>query len=217
MPIRTNRWDRREGRRRGRGRPTMALLWPRGAIAAFGLTVGVLLIVSSTLPAATAPAQQINYLWSIPSASGSLTGPGDRHLTLRLVGVRDYLTRFTDRPVRRANVVANADFTRRFKRYFADAKPNAVLSFSEDGNSIPTEIVLKIGQPQWHPKTSTLTFPAVRVPRREDDLPDTTVHIKPPLIGNPKHFDHASLFIDSGCASTLTAGADNRAMVAVIC
>lgn len=215
MPFRTDRSYRREGRRPQRGLMTPLRL--RGAIAAFGLTVGILLVGSSTLSAATAPRQPLNYLWSIPSASGSLTGPDDQHLVLRLVGVRDYLTRFTDRPVRQAYVVANADFVRRFKGYFANANPNAVLSFTEGGQRIPTEIVLQIGQPQWNPKTSTLTFPAVRILKSEDDLPDTTVHIKPPLIGNPRHFDQASLFIDSGCASTLTAGADNLAVPAVLC
>src|SRR6185436_16896967 len=141
--------------------------------------------------------RQVQFLWSIPSASGSLTGPNDRHLVLRLVGVRNYLTRFTDRPVRRAFVVANLDFVRRFKRYFADAKRNVVLSFSQHGHRIPTEIVLQIRHPRWNPKTSTLTFRAVRILKREDNLPDTTVHIKPPLIHNPRHFDQASLFIDS--------------------
>jgi hypothetical protein len=187
----------------------------RGAMVAFGLAVGMLLVASSTLSAATVPRQQLNYLWSIPSASGSLTGPNDQHLVLRLVGVRDYLTRFTDRPVRQAYVVANADFVRRFKRYFADANPNAVLSFSQDRNTIPTEVVLQIGQPQWNPKTSTFTFPAVRIPHMEDDLPDTTVHIKPPLIRNPRHFDQATLFIDSG--SPCGTAADTFATAAVLC
>jgi hypothetical protein len=179
------------------------------------LSFAALLVVSSTLSAATAPRQRFNYLWSIPSASGSLTGPDDKHLVLRLVGLRDYLTRFTDRPVRQAYVVANADFVRRFRGYFADANPNAVLSFSKDGDSIPTDIVLQIARPRWNPKTSTLTFRAVRIPHVQDDLPDTTVHIKPILIRNPRHFDQASLFIDSGCAPSAPAG--DRAVVAVIC
>ena len=102
-------------------------------MAAFGLAVGMLLVATSTSFAATAAPQQLNYLWSIPSASGSLTGRDNQHLVLRLVGVRDYLTRFTDRPVSQAYVVANADFVRRFKRYFATANPNAVLSFSKAG------------------------------------------------------------------------------------
>ena len=189
-------------------------------VLACSAAVGILLVGSSTLFAATAPhprvamslaqpgqaaagtaPKHVNYLWSIPSASGSLTGPDDRHLVLRLVGVRNYLTRFTDRPVRQAFVVANADFLRRFKAYFARANPNAVLSFRKAGSRIPTEIVLNIGRPRWTPKTSTLTFSAVRILKREDNLPDTTVHIKPPVIPNPRHFDQASLFIDSGSSS----------------
>jgi hypothetical protein len=185
------------------------------AIAAFAATIAAVLVASSTLFAATAPRKQANYLWSIPSASGTLTGANDRHLVLRLVRVRNYLTRFTDRPVRQAFVVANADFVSRFRGYFADANPNAVLSFSQRRNGIPTEIVLQIGHPRWNPKTSTLTFPAVRIPHREDDLPDTTVHIKPPLIRNPRHFDQASLFIDSG--SVCGADADTLATAAVVC
>jgi hypothetical protein len=218
MPFRTYRRYRR-GPSTAAGRLMTPLRRRRGAIAAFGLTVGMLLIASSTLSAATAPRQQVNYLWSIPSASGSLTGANDRHLVLRLVGVRNYLTRFTDRPVRQAHVVANADFVRRFKAYFADANPNAVLSFRKDGNRIPTEIVLQIGQPRWNPKTATLTFPALRIPHMEDDLPGTTVHIKPPLIRNPRHFDQASLFIDSSSTSGACTSrhADNLAVAAVIC
>ncbi len=151
----------------------------------------------STVSAVTPARQQLNYLWAIPSASGSLSGPNDQHLTLRLSGVRNYLTRFTDRPVRKAYVVANGDFVRRFKRYFEDSNPNAVLSYSPGGTAIPVAIVLQLGQPRWEPKTSTLTFPANRIPHMEDDLPDTTIHIKPPFIPNPRHFDNAGLFIDS--------------------
>jgi hypothetical protein len=111
--------------------------------------------------------------------------------------VRNYLTRFTDRPVRKAYVVANVDFVRRFKHYFVDSSPNAVLSYSLGEKAIPIAIVLQLGQPQWDPTTSSLTFPAKRVPHMEDDLPDTTVHIKPAFIPNPRHFDKAGLFIDS--------------------
>ena len=177
------------------------------AIAALAaLTAG-----TSTLSAATTARQDVNYMWAIPSASGSLTGPNDQHLALRLVGVRDYLTRFTDRPVRKAYVVANVDFVRRFKNYFADSKPNAVLSYTLGGKAIPTAVVVELGQPRWDAKTATLTFPAKRIPHIEDDLPDTTVHIKPPFIPNPRHFDKAALFIDSAC------GAAGTAITAVIC
>jgi hypothetical protein len=172
----------------------MKLLVLVGAIAALSaaLTAG-----NSTLFAATPAQQDLNFMWAIPSASGSLTGHNNKHLTLRLVGVRNYLTRFTDRPVRKAYVVANVDFIRRFKQYFEASKPNAVLSYSLPGQAIPTAIVLELGQPRWDPSTSTLTFPARRIPHMEDNLPDTTVHIKPPFIPNPRHFDKGGLFIDS--------------------
>jgi len=184
---------------------------PFALVAAIAASLAALTAGTSTLSAATPARQQLNYMWAIPSASGSLTGPNGQHLTLRLVGVRDYLTRFTDRPVRNAYVVANVDFVRRFKSYFADSNPNAVLSYSLGAKAIPTAVVLELGQPRWDPKTASLTFPAKRIPHMEDNLPNTTVHIKPPFIPNPRHFDKAGLFIDSGC------GASVGAITAVIC
>ncbi len=184
---------------------------PLVLVVAITASLAALTAGTSTLSVATPARQQLNFMWAIPSASGSLIGPNDQHLTLRLVGVRDYLTRFTDRPVRNAFVVANVDFVRRFKSYFAGSNPNAVLSYSLGAKAIPTAIVLELGQPRWDPKTASLTFPAKRIPRMEDNLPDTTVHIKPPFIANPRHFDKAGLFIDSGgCASV-------GAITAVIC
>ena len=211
MPFMTCRWYR-PGWWTAVGVLVAARRWRRRAMAAFGLAVGMLLVATSTSFAATAAPQQLNYLWSIPSASGSLTGRDNQHLVLRLVGVRDYLTRFTDRPVSQAYVVANADFVRRFKRYFATANPNAVLSFSKAGQRIPTQIVLRISHPRWRPKTSTLTFRAVRIVKREDDLPDTTVHVKPPVIRNPRRFEQASLFIDSAAASPVCTRSGGTAM-----
>jgi hypothetical protein len=190
---------------RTRARKPLALVVAFAApLAALTAACGGTRTVTSRLPAVTPARQQLNYLWTIPSASGSLTGPDDQHLTLRLVGVRNYLTRFTDRPVRKAYVVANVDFVRRFKHYFAESNPNAVLSYSLGGNATPIAIVLQLGPPRWDPKASTLTFTAKRVPHMEDDLPDTTVHIKPRLIPNPRHFDKAGLFIDS--ASCVLSG-----------
>ena len=209
MPFMTCRWYR-PGWWTAVGVLVAARRWRRRAMAAFGLAVGMLLVATSTSFAATAAPQQLNYLWSIPSASGSLTGRDNQHLVLRLVGVRDDSTRFTDRPVSQAYVVANADFVRRFKRYFATANPNAVLSFSKAGQRIPTQIVLRISHPRWRPKTSTLTFRAVRIVKREDDLPDTTVHVKPPVIRNPRRFEQASLFIDSAAASPVCTQSGDR-------
>lgn len=186
---------------------------PLALVVAIAAPLAALTAGTSAL-SATPARQQVNYMWTIPSGSGSLTGPDNQHLTLRLVGARDYLTRFTDRPVRQAFVVANVDFIRRFKHYFADSNPNAVLSYSLGGKAIPIAIVLQLGQPRWDPKTSSLTFPAKRIPHMEDNLPDTTVHIKPPFIPNPRHFEKAGLFIDSASTS---CGESGTATAAVLC
>lgn len=74
--------------------------------------------------------------------------PNDHHLTLRLTDTRDYLTQFTDRPLRQAFVVANVDFARRFISCFARGAPNAVLTFTHPGTQIPDSIVLTIRHPR---------------------------------------------------------------------
>jgi hypothetical protein len=165
------------------------------ALGALTVAVAVLIGCSSALAAASPQPPAASYLFSIPTASGSLTGPNDQHLTLRLTGTRDYLTRFTDRPLRQAFVVANVDFAKRFKGYFADSDPNAVLTYTPRGSQIPVSIVLTIGQPRWNATRSTWTFPATRIRKQPDNLPG--FHIKPPSIPNPRSFKQATLFIDS--------------------
>jgi hypothetical protein len=167
-----------------------------GAIVATGLCLGAMLAGCPPATATTATAQAPQYLFSIPTAAGSLVGPNDKHLTLRLVGTRDYLTRFTDRPLREAFVVANVDFARRFGSYFGNSKPNAVLTYTPGRSRIPVSIVLTIGHPRWNARSSTWTIPATRIRKQPDNLPDTSVHIKPPLIPNPSSFTKGTLLID---------------------
>jgi hypothetical protein len=158
------------------------------------------------MPLRTSPAA--SYLFSIPTSSGTLTeATGHHHLTLRLTGARDYLTRFTDRPLRQASVVANADFARRFKTYFATSDPNAVLTYTPTGDQIPVSIVLTIDHPHWDAPQHTWAFSATRIRKQSDNLPGTTIHITPPHIPNPRSFTHATLLIDDsgvwvwrGCA-----------------
>jgi len=169
----------------------------RRALAGAAVCIGALFGCSSALAATTAPTTAPQYLFSIPTATGSLTGPNDKHLTLRLIGTRNYLTRFTDRPLRQAFVVANVDFARRFNSYFSDSNPNAVLTYTPPGSPIPVSIVLTIGKPRWSAKTSTWTFSATRIRKQPDNLPDATVHVKPPPIPNPHTFTQGTLLIDS--------------------
>ncbi len=156
--------------------------------------------VGPAVAATPRPTRSPEYLFSIPTASGALTGPGDEHLTLKLVGTRDYLTRFTDRPLRQAFVVSNVDFVRRFKGYFGSSEPNAVLTYTPAGARIPVSIVVTVGQPRWNANRSTLTLPATRIRKQLDNLPGTTVHIKPPFIPSPRSFTPATLMIDDTVA-----------------
>jgi uncharacterized protein YjbI with pentapeptide repeats len=166
------------------------------------VAVGALMSCGSAIATTTPRALTPRYLFSIPTASGSLTGRRDQHLTLRLTDTRDYLTRFTDRPLRQANVVANVDFARRFASYFAGSAPNAVLTYTPRGARIPVSIVLTITAPHWNPKRSTWTFRATRIRKKSDALPGSTGHIKPPPIPNPRSFRNGTLLIDDtvgGC------------------
>ncbi|HEX5193705.1 MAG TPA: hypothetical protein VFW09_12955 [Solirubrobacteraceae bacterium] len=153
-------------------------------------------VVGQAGAATVAPASAARYVFSIPTVSGSLRARGDRHLTLKLVVNRNYLTRFTERPLRRAFRVANVDFARRFKCYFGKSGPNAVLTYTPRGSRNPASIVLTVGQPRWNAKRATWTFPATRIRKQPDNLPGTTVQNKPPLITNPRSFTRATLLID---------------------
>lgn len=164
-----------------------------------GLAVGVAaLIAGSSASAATIPSppSAVGYLFSIPTAAGSLRGPNDQHLTLSLIGTRDYLTRFTDRPLREAYVLADGTFVKRFRGFFGAVKPNAVLTYTPPGSAIPVSIVLTVGQPRWNASRATWTFPATRIRKQPDDLPGARVQIKPTLVPNPRSFKQATLFID---------------------
>ena len=55
-----------------------------------------LALVTPIALAATAP----NLLFVEEAAGGTLTGPDDQHLTLTLTGLRDYVTAYSDRPIR---------------------------------------------------------------------------------------------------------------------
>jgi hypothetical protein len=174
------------------------------AFAGLVVAMAAMCACSSAAAARATRAAPAQYLFSIPSGSGSLTGPDDQHLTLRLTDARRYLTRFTDRPLRQAAVVADVDFARRFRADFAAGRPNAVLTYTPRGAHIPVSIVLTIGAPRWNAGRLTWTFPATRIRKKPDNLPGTTVRIRPPLIPNPRRFTHDTLLIDGGAAPVTT-------------
>jgi hypothetical protein len=173
--------------------------WHLG-IGALASCVGALFACSSAVAARPA-VRAAPSLFSIPSGAGSLLGPSDKRLTLRMSGGPTYLTRFTDRPLRQAFAVANVDFARQFNGYFASSNPNAVLTYTPRGSHVPVSIVLTIGQPRWNAKRATWTFPATRIRKQPDNVPGTTVRIKPALIANPRSFTSATLLIDDSSSS----------------
>lgn len=146
------------------------------------------------------------YLFSIEAASGSLTKRSDNHLTLRLTGARDYLTQFTDRPLRQAFVVANVDFARRFADYFPSSRPNAVLAYTPRGAQIPVSDVLTIDQPRWNAKRSIWTFAVTPIPKQPDHLPGGTAQIKLPLMPKPRSLNQATLVIDDSIDNGVQGG-----------
>ena len=136
-------------------------------------------------------------LFSQNAAGGSLTGPDDQHLTLALTGVRDWITRFSDRPARDAQTVDVRDFLARWDERFAKSPPNAILSYRLPGAAAPRDIVLELSAPRYDAAEATATYAARRIRRTADDLPGTKHSRTPVVYPLPEAFEAASLFIDS--------------------
>jgi uncharacterized protein YjbI with pentapeptide repeats len=160
-------------------------------VAAAALT-GCSSALAATTPGPTGP----SHLFSIPSASGSLTGANDQHLTLRLTGTRDYLARFNNRPLRQASVISSVAFARRFTHSFGSSRSNAVLTYTQPGGQIPVSIVLAIGKPRWDARHHSWTFSARWIHKQTDNALASTIYGTPPRSPTPRSFTHATLLID---------------------
>ena len=184
----------------------------RGSRVLATLTVAAAALTSCSLALATRAPAASDLLW-IPAASGSLTGHRDDHLTLRLTGTRDYLTRFTDAPLRQASVVANTHFARRFATDFATADPNAILTYTPIGREIPVSIVLTIGHPRWNAHHHTWTISATRISNQADNLPGAAVQSTSRFGRTRRNFTRATLLIDDSdpCAQGVVRPYENCA------
>lgn len=142
-----------------------------------------------------------SYLFSISSEGGRIDGIGDdtgnEELILTLTNVNDHATQFADRPIRKAYVLSTTDLASRWNRWFADAAPNAVLTYQEPNDPMPHNIVLTIDSPVYKKDTGELMFSARHVHRELALSPDARESVAPVHRRAPEEFSAASLFIDS--------------------
>lgn len=151
---------------------------------------------------ATPPEVPVSWLFVEDAAGGTLTGPDDQHLKLKLNKVRKYITEFTDRPNRQAYELPNADFFTDWPQTFAGDPPNAALSYSLPGQQQPLNIVLTLTNPQYDAIKRTVSYDAVRI------LQATDIYLDNPDLApfqthkTPQRFGKASLFIDDATTTT---------------
>lgn len=146
-----------------------------------------------------------DYLFTQAFTSGTLTGSSDSDLTLTLTGLRKYLTAFTDRPERQANLLDNGDFYRMWDSWFEADPPNAVLSYTPAGLDRPVGVVVKLMNPRYFPESGTVTYQAVKIPKSEALLAGAEVEVVPapndPNVQNHiESFGPGMLFIDDATA-----------------
>ncbi len=152
--------------------------------------------IAATPAPATTP---VSWLFVEEAGGGTLTGPDDEHLTLTLTHLRNYVTAFTDRPIRTTTAVPNPLFFQKYPEMFAGDPPNAVLSYTKAHSIQPTSLVLTLSNPIYDSKHKTVKYDAVRVKAtakvqyQGKPYKAPTVH----SLKTPRVFGQASLFIDT--------------------
>ena len=133
--------------------------------------------VEVTPPAAPAP-----FLYVEDAASGSLTGPDDQHLKLKLKRMRRNITAISngndDEPV--DWLIPIAKFCADWVDIYPDMTATAVLSYDLPGKSQPANMYLTITNPQYDAVKRTVEFDAVRV-KHETHSPKPQSKLLPPI------------------------------------
>ena len=179
------------------------------------LVVAIHLALALVTPIAlAADPNPINLLFVEEAAGGTLTGPDDQHLTLTLTGLRDYVTSYSDRPIRAASLMPNQQFVDMWHNYFRTSPPNAVLSIKDSNIKdvraikqqggvspaiVPISLVLTLSNPKLAADQKSITYQAKRVFKSTADA--TKLPYKPPtvlVLATPKKFGAAVLNIDNG-------------------
>lgn len=104
------------------------------------------------------------------------------------------VTMFTDRPFRVARLVTPAAVAANWQTWFADAAPNAVMTFAGGDGGAPQSMVVELTRAKWDSEGDALTFTAVRIPARHDPSLKGDNWRRP---ATPAATSSVSLFIDS--------------------
>ena len=94
------------------------------------------------------PAEPASWLFVEDAAGGSLTGPDDQHLKLKLKRMRRNITAITaGNDYTASDAVPNKEFFTAWPQTFEGDPPTAVLSFDLPGKSQPPNIILTLTNP----------------------------------------------------------------------
>lgn len=94
------------------------------------------------------------------AVSGTLEGPDQKHLTLTLRKVRQFITVFSDRPNRVALNVPNKIYFDAWDQNFLSDSPNATLSYRTSGDPRPRNLVLTLSSPTYISGRKTVVYKA---------------------------------------------------------
>jgi hypothetical protein len=113
----------------------------------------------------TPPAEPASWLFVEDATGGTITGPDDQHLKLKLKKLRRNITPITvgyhDAVI--DSLLSNEEFFTAWPKTFADEPQIAVLSYDLPGKSQPTNIILTLTNPQYDAVNRTVLFDAVQV------------------------------------------------------
>ena len=89
-------------------------------------------------------AEPASWLFVEDAAGGTLTGPDDQHLKLKLKKVRKNITAITDGPIPQADALPNEEFFTAWPQMFPDGPATAFLSYDLPGQQQPLTIFLTL-------------------------------------------------------------------------
>ena len=156
------------------------------------VSVCIVLIVATLVGLFTGADQnQKTYLHTQTAESAEITRVNGAEYTLVLKDVSPTVSRFTDRPSRKAETLALGNFLAMWKEFFQDNPPNAALVFSQPEKAGQDTAVVTLRDPSYDESARTLTYQVTDIEAEgEGQWTDT------PLAALPAKTGKVSLFID---------------------